>query len=368
MTTQKQFDTSIEDAKAIVKHHLNMLWDSPQSAKITPPLMIWGPPGVGKSTFIQDLTEEEGIGFIDVRLAQREPVDIRGLPVPREDRKGIDWIISSEWPRENSDEFKQKGIILFDEITAADATLQVAAYEFILDRRLGKLYQVPDGWYIIAAGNRSSDGAVARTMSSALANRFCHLEVSSNSEEWTKWAVINDIHPSVIGFIRHSPQLLFNMNGNKERGWPSPRTWERVSAEIKAAENCSLPKDLLETIIQGLIGIGAAIEFTGFLEWNDKVPSVSDLLMQNAKLEIPERSDQRYGFISAMVYYFKKNEDPVQLFEGLYDILLELPNDWTQLAYHDIELSLRASNRIDVMKEFMQHERHKMVEDKLAVV
>ena len=55
------------------------------------------------------------------------------------------------------DETPEKGIILFDEITAADSTLQVAAYEFILDRRLGQLYEVPDGWYIVAAGNRTSD-------------------------------------------------------------------------------------------------------------------------------------------------------------------------------------------------------------------
>ena len=72
--------------------------------------------------------------------------------------KGIDWIVSSEWPREEDEDTPEK-IILFDEITAADSTLQVAAYEFILDRRLGQLYQVPDGWYIVA-GNRTGDAAV----------------------------------------------------------------------------------------------------------------------------------------------------------------------------------------------------------------
>ena len=122
--------------------------------------------GIGKSTFIRNLCKENGIGFIDVRLAQREPVDIRGLPVPRDDKQGIDWIVSSEWPRVGVEGTPEKGIILFDEITAADSTLQVAAYEFILDRRLGQLYQVPDGWYIVAAGNRTGDAAVARTMSS----------------------------------------------------------------------------------------------------------------------------------------------------------------------------------------------------------
>ena len=91
--------TSITKAKKILQHQLDILWDNPEKAEMVPPLMIWGPPGIGKSTFIRNLCKENEIGFIDVRLAQREPVDIRGLPVPRDDRQGIDWIVSSEWPR-----------------------------------------------------------------------------------------------------------------------------------------------------------------------------------------------------------------------------------------------------------------------------
>ena len=118
-----------------------------------PPIMVWGAPGVGKSTAVRELTQELGIGFIDVRLAQREPVDMRGLPVPDEKDNSVKWLVSGEWPRDSN----SRGIIMFDELTAADKTLQVAAYEFILDRRLGELYRVPDGWYIMAAGNRIED-------------------------------------------------------------------------------------------------------------------------------------------------------------------------------------------------------------------
>ncbi len=190
--------------------------------------MVWGATGLGKSSILRDVAAERGIGFIDVRLAQREPVDIRGLPVPGED--GVKWLVASEWPRDP----KSRGIILFDEITAADRSLQVAAYEFILDRRLGELYRVPDGWYICAAGNRTQDRAVAATMSSALANRFLHVEMVDDVESWIAWASAHDIHPSVAGFIRFRPTCLFNQEGeNLERGWPSPRSWERVSHMVK---------------------------------------------------------------------------------------------------------------------------------------
>ena len=114
---KKLSTTTIEDAQEILRHHLGVLWKDPALASKLPPMMLWGPPGIGKSTIIRELTEELGIGFIDVRLAQREPVDIRGLPVPRDDRQGVDWIVSSEC-HEGQKDFNPKGIILFDEITA----------------------------------------------------------------------------------------------------------------------------------------------------------------------------------------------------------------------------------------------------------
>lgn len=138
---------SMSALKTMIKCNLEALWsnenylaETPEKrAAMIPPLMIWGAPGVGKSTVVKEIAEELKIGFIDVRLAQREPVDMRGLPVPENDR--VKWLVSSEWPRDP----ESRGIIMFDELTAADRTLQVASYEFILDRRLGDLYKVPPG-------------------------------------------------------------------------------------------------------------------------------------------------------------------------------------------------------------------------------
>ena len=330
--------TSISKARQILEHQLKLLWEYPEKSGVVPPLMIWGPPGIGKSTFIKDLCEEKNIGFIDVRLAQREPVDIRGLPVPRDDKQGIDWIVSSDWPRIGVDNTPEKGIILFDEITAADSSLQVAAYEFILDRRLGLLYEVPDGWYIVAAGNRSSDAAVARTMSSALANRFCHIEVGSNSTTWIDWAIENNIDHRVIAFIRYLPQNLFSMEGNKERGWPSPRSWERVALELELAGETKLSQDVLHIIIEGLVGEGAAVEFMGFLNWAEKAPDVEKMLQRIAPVKIPKRSDQKFAMVSAIVYQIRHSEKPEELLDGLFDIMVEFPNDWLQLIVHDLSL------------------------------
>ncbi len=121
------------ETQGLITLNLQALWRHPDLAATLPPLMIWGPPGIGKSAVVRAVAEQEGIGFIDLRLSQRDPVDLRGIPVPREDR--TDWLPSGDWPREP----ESRGILLFDELTAADRSVQVAAYEMILDRRLGAL-------------------------------------------------------------------------------------------------------------------------------------------------------------------------------------------------------------------------------------
>ena len=222
---------SIGDVAALVESNLQSLWaGDEETAKAIPPVMIWGAPGVGKSTAIRELAKKLDIGFIDVRLAQREPVDMRGLPVP--DGEQVRWLVSSEWPRDP----ESKGIIIFDELTAADKTLQVAAYEFILDRRLGDLYKVPKNWYIVAAGNRTEDRAVACSMSSALANRFLHVEVAPQLRDFITYGESHGMHPVVLDFLRFRPKLLFSQKQeNLQRGWPSP---PQLGTGQHHAENC----------------------------------------------------------------------------------------------------------------------------------
>ena len=133
-----------DQASTLLGHQLTLMQQDPSLAELLPPVMLWGPPGVGKSSIVRELAAREGIGFIDIRLSQREPVDLRGLPVPDRERGVVDWLLAGEWPRDPD----SRGILLFDELTAADRSLQVAAYELILDRRLGDLYRLPPGWLV----------------------------------------------------------------------------------------------------------------------------------------------------------------------------------------------------------------------------
>ncbi|MDZ7855082.1 ATP-binding protein [Sphaerotilus sp.] len=285
---------TIDQVRELLRHQLRQL-EHPGAAARIAPMMLWGAPGVGKSSVVRALCEQECIGFIDVRLSQREPVDLRGLPVPDGDQ--VRWLLSSEWPRDPD----SRGIILFDELTAADRMLQVAAYEMILDRRLGDLYQVPPGWLICAAGNRREDRAVSQPLSSALANRFCHLELRADLGTWLDWAQQQALHPIVVSFLKYRPNCFLDMEGNVERGWPSPRSWERVAQVL--ASGSSLGPSSVALMVHGLIGSAAATEFLAYLQMHEELPDLESVLLGKIAFEVPERMDLRHTMATGLAQH-----------------------------------------------------------------
>ena len=323
---------SATQLEKVIRMQLKTLEEHPELSHVLPPLMVWGAPGLGKSSIIRGVADEMGINFIDVRLAQREPVDVRGLPVPDRENKKVDWLVSGEWPREG------RGVLLFDELTAADRSLQVAAYELILDRRLGDLYHVPDGWYICAAGNRVEDAAVSTTMSSALANRFMHVELGEDVEAWTHWATRHSIHPSVTGFLRYRPECLFRQSEeNLERGWPTPRAWERVSIMMGI-----VPKDdeeLQRKLVYGLVGNRAGMEFMEYHKLNASFEDVLQMMRNpTVPIDIPKKVDRKYALCAGMAYYVWRGRDEADanaLLDGFFRISKKLTSDFACMVMVD---------------------------------
>lgn len=326
-----------DQTQQLISHHVQQLDSDPSLADQLPPLMLWGPPGVGKSSVVRQVAEQLGIGFIDIRLAQREPIDLRGLPVPNHDRGVVDWLLAGEWPRDPH----SRGILLFDELTAADRSLQVAAYELILDRRLGDLYRLPPGWLVVGAGNRSQDRAVTQTFSSALANRFCHVNIAPDLDTWIRWAAGGGLHPDVLAFLRFRPECFFDMEGNVEQGWPSPRSWTRVAMSLSHTQGLSNATQAL--MIHGLVGQGAATEFLAFRDWALKLPDIPAMLAGKAPILIPERADQRYAFCAGLAHALWQNASDKALYDAktqrriarFFQISQALSADFATLALID---------------------------------
>ena len=332
--------------------------DETVSAKI-PPVMVWGPPGVGKSAIVKAVAKAAGVGFVDVRLAQMESIDIRGLPLPDKDAHCVQWLPSSIFPREN----EKGGIIFLDELSAAPKDVQVASYELILDRQLGggDIYKVPPKWIIVAAGNRSCDRAVSTTMSSALANRMMHLEIEANAQDWVAWAVANGVHPAVIGFIQFKPQLLLSVDDqNLERGFPTPRSWERVSEMCKVIEN----ENLLRKAVYGLVGVSAGTQFMEFHKLVSQMDSVLDMMLdETKKVVVPTRADLLCAMCSSLVYHVwtgKDKEETTKRVGGFIRVAMHLPPSHAQMA---MSLVRRGTERVPSDVAVMTLMRHPSYKD-----
>jgi len=277
------------------------------------PVMMWGPPGVGKSQMVGEVAAKHMAPVIDIRLSQMEPSDLRGIPF----RVGeyVEWAIPSILP--DAKRHGEKGILFLDEITSAPPSVSAAAYQLILDRRLGA-YEVPQGWAIFAAGNRQGDRGVTYAMPAPLANRFSHFEVEANLEDWSQWAYSNNIDDRLIGFLRFRPELLFDFDAARNpAAFPTPRSWEFAHRALQKFGD--LP-DLLTPALVGCVGQAAGIEFSAYLANLSRMPDL-DAIVEGRDASVPRDTDLQYAVACALVARAIRGKSTPQCKEMLGHIL-----------------------------------------------
>ena len=266
------------------------------------PVMLWGPPGVGKSQIIAQVAAQHNAPMVDIRLSQMEPSDLRGIPF----RVGehVEWAIPALLP--DAERHGNNGILFLDEITSAPPSVSASAYQLILDRRLGE-YKVPDGWAIVAAGNRQGDRGVTYTMPAPLANRFSHFELEVYLDDWVAWAYKNGIDEKIIAFLRFRPELLFDFDpAHNPAAFPTPRSWEFAHRAIqKFADN----SELLLGTLQACVGPAAGIELNAFISNLDQMPDL-DAILRGETVEIPTEIDLQYAIAAALVGRAISAENP----------------------------------------------------------
>ena len=257
------------------------------------PVMLWGPPGVGKSRIIGRIADDHRVPLVDIRLSQMEPTDLRGIPFRNGSR--VEWSVPALLPEESR--HGARGILFLDEITSAPPTVTAAAYQLILDRRLGE-YEVPAGWAIFAAGNRYGDRGVTYAMPTPLANRFTHYEIEPHLDDWVAWAHGCGIDERVIAFLRFRPDLLFDFDPARNPiAFPSPRSWEyahRALAKFGDSPHLLLPA------LQACVGGAAGVEFKAFIDHMHDMPDV-DAILEGRSVDVPRAIDLQYGVAASLV-------------------------------------------------------------------
>ena len=257
------------------------------------PVMLWGPPGVGKSQMVAQIGARHGVSVIDIRLSQMEPSDLRGIPFRTGEH--VEWATPAILP--DAGRHGEQGILFLDEITSAPPSVSAAAYQLILDRRLGE-YKVPDRWAIFAAGNRQGDRGVTYTMPSPLANRFSHFEVETNLDDWVAWAYANHIDERIIGFLRFRPELLFDFDpAHNPVAFPSPRSWEFAHRGLQKFGN---QPAILQGTLQACVGPAAGVELNAFVNSLDQMPDL-DGITAGTETAVPREIDLQYAVAAALV-------------------------------------------------------------------
>lgn len=266
------------------------------------PLFLWGPPGIGKSELVEGITQELGGYMIDLRLGQMEPTDIRGIPFYNKDLGKMDWAEPIDLPSQELAEQYPIVVLFLDEMNSAAPSVQAAAYQLILNRRIGK-YTLPDNVVIVAAGNRESDKGVTFRMPTPLANRFVHQEMRVDFASWQEWAVQNNIHKDVVGYLSFAKQDLYDFDAKSaSRAFATPRSWSFVSQLLQDEDG---DDDTITNLIAGTVGEGLAVKFMAHRKIAGRMPKPEDILSGKVdSLDVKEVSAM-YSLVISMCYELK---------------------------------------------------------------
>lgn len=270
------------------------------------PVFLWGPPGIGKSELVEGIAESGALGnakVVDMRLALFEPTDLRGYPVPDVTTGVMKWLPPADLPTaEEAAEYDH--IILFlDELNSAAPSVQAAAYQLILNRRIGQ-YVLPDNVVIIAAGNRETDKGVAYRMPKPLENRFVHFELRVDFEDWLNWATSNRIDADVVGYLTFAKNDLYNFDPkSSSRGFATPRSWTFVSEMISDSD---LPESLETDMVAGCVGEGTAVKFMAHRKIAGDLPNPTDVLDGKVKKMDTTEVSAMYALATSLCYELKE--------------------------------------------------------------
>jgi len=262
-----------------------------------------GQPGIGKTYGVQQVAAETGARCYIFLCCTMDPVDLSGLPMRT--KEGYTEFSPPRWAFELSTEYPDyngPAIAFFDDLPTADESVQASFFRMVHERCVGR-FKFRDNVRIIAAGNRSSDKAATREMPTPLRNRFLHIDVDINTDNWIKWGIKQEMFPPILGFIEKMPNKLntFNPKSN-DYSFATPRSWHLLSDCYKALGGNSY--DHTE-VAMGLIGAGVAIEFETFLKHTVNMKSPKEILAKPEDIELPDKKDIDilYATTSALSVY-----------------------------------------------------------------
>ena len=267
------------------------------------PVFLWGPPGIGKSDIVHQIGKSLNAHVIDVRLSLWEPTDIKGIPYFDSNANKMVWAPPSELPDEEMASKYDHIVLFLDEMNSAAPSVQAAAYQLILNRKVGT-YTLPDNVKIVAAGNREADKGVTYRMPAPLANRFVHLEMRVDFDDWFQWAADNKIHKDVMGYLQFAKKDLYDFDPKSpSRSFATPRSWSFVSELLED----DLDENTTTDLVSGAVGEGLAVKFMAHRKVASKMPNPTDILAGKVKEMATKEISAMYSLTVSLCYELKES-------------------------------------------------------------
>ena len=289
------------------------------------PLFIHGSPGIGKSYIVADVAQKNALELIDIRLSQMDPVDLRGVPSIKDDQTV--WMPPVFFPKDKD----SKGILFLDELNSAPPSVQAAIYQLVLNRKMGE-YELPPAWRIVCAGNRMSDRGVVFRLPSPLVNRMVHLHVEAHFDDFKLFAIKEQLHYFVIGFLSFRPDLLSSepvIDDDVNPAFATPRSYHMLSNILKTTSQINQ----IAPLIYGTIGYGCGIEFISYVKVYEQLPDVARIY-EGEYPTLAHEPALLYALVSALVEYYKS--DIISHKEHLFAFSELLPTEFGVMLIKDV--------------------------------
>ncbi len=300
-------------------------------------VMIWGPPGVGKSSIVEQVATKNYLGFIDVRLSQLTPTDLRGMPIADHHDAMSRFYPPAFLPR------KGGGILFLDELNMATPALQGVAQQLILDRKIGD-YLVPEGWYIWAAGNRKEDRAAVYDLTGPVTNRFIHVDIQPDVDAFLTYAIGQGVHPHIATFLRERPQYLHRFETHSP-AWPSPRTWMMADQLYKSGLG-----------IHAAVGFEAYEEFMAFSKGGEQLPDLDAIIMgQGDNERFPGDQDTCEATVNGLL---TRSSDAARCYNAMRWLMRRSSPEWVNEYVEELFRRVRLNGHEENFRHMVAQDRN----------
>lgn len=281
------------------------------------PIFLMGPPGIGKTAIMEQISSELGIGLLSYSMTHHTRQSALGLPIIKQVKYGDTEYDISEYTMSEiiSSVYKtiersgiQNGILFLDEINCVSETLTPIMLQFLQYKVFG-MHEVPAGWIVVTAGNPPEYNRSVREFDIATWDRLKRIDVEPDFETWKEFAYLSGVHPSIMTYLELKPNNFYKVETTVDgKSFITARGWDDLSQMIKLYELHGITVDgkLTAQYIQNVqISRDFAIYYDLYTKYRSKY-QIGDILDGRADRLIQSRAkeakfDERYALLGMLL-------------------------------------------------------------------